>query len=232
MLARSDVDKVWGWTTTAGKLRARRRADMIISGAGLHRGVNVLEIGCGTGIFTEMFARTGSRITAVDISGELLKKAKARLNLYDRVTFLEGPFETSDIEGAFDCVVGSSVLHHLDVDAALAKIYALLKPGGTVAFTEPNMLNPQVFLERKLKFLHKLFSYVSKDETAFFRFKFCKALKAAGFTGITILPFDWLHPRTPRFLVKTLLSLGNCLEKIPLVKELSGSLYICARRPA
>ncbi len=51
---------------------------MIISGADLKPGLRVLEIGCGTGLFTEMFARTGAHLVAVDISGELLEFAHGR----------------------------------------------------------------------------------------------------------------------------------------------------------
>src|ERR1700676_2425705 len=77
-LAVHDTEVVWGWGTPAGRIRARRRADLIIAGAALSPGKRVLEIGCGTGMFTEMFAASGATIIAVDISPELLKKARAR----------------------------------------------------------------------------------------------------------------------------------------------------------
>ncbi len=77
-LVQSDPEKVWGWGTPAGQLRAIRRAEMIIYGAELKSGMRVLEIGCGTGLFTEMFARTGAHLVAVDISGELLEFAHGR----------------------------------------------------------------------------------------------------------------------------------------------------------
>ena len=86
-LVQSDPEKVWGWGAPAGKLRAIRRAEMIISGAELKPGLRALEIGCGTGLFTEMFARAGAHLVAVDISGELLKFAHARGLTLDRVQF-------------------------------------------------------------------------------------------------------------------------------------------------
>ncbi len=58
-LVQSDPEKVWGWGTPAGHLRAIRRSEMIISGADLRPGLHALEIGCGTGLFTEMFALFG-----------------------------------------------------------------------------------------------------------------------------------------------------------------------------
>jgi predicted TPR repeat methyltransferase len=48
----------------------------------------VLEIDCGTGMFTRMFAPTGARIVAVDISGDILAKARERGLPADRLRFL------------------------------------------------------------------------------------------------------------------------------------------------
>lgn len=230
MLAAGDTEAIWGWTTPAGLSRARRRAAMIIDGAGLAPGVRALEIGCGTGLFTEFFAGTGAHIVAVDISQELLEHARRRNLAGDAVRFVCGRFEECDLPGPFDAIVGSSVLHHLDVQRSVARIFELLRPGGTMAFVEPNMLNPQVFLERRLCRL-PIFSYVSPDETAFVRWTLAALLERAGFTGVTIRPHDWLHPATPAPLIGAVRALGAALEWAPLVREFSGSHLILARRP-
>jgi len=229
-LAEQQTEKVWGWDTPAGRLRAQRRAQLIMDGAQLERGRRALEIGCGTGLFTKMFAASGADIVAVDISGELLEKARERNLPPDQVKFLEKRFEDCDLEGPFDAVVGSSVLHHLDVDAALPQILRLLKPGGYLSFAEPNMLNPQVYLERKFHYL-PAFSYTSPDETAFVRWKFAAQLRQIGFESVSITPFDWLHPVTPKALIGPARKIGKLIERAPVVREFSGSLYIKARRP-
>lgn len=229
-LATHDTESVWGWGTPAGQVRAKRRADLIIAGAALSPGKRVLEIGCGTGMFTEMFAATGATIMAVDISPELLKKARTRGLPAGQVTFCERRFEECDVEGRFDAVIGSSVLHHLEIGPAIGRIKELLKPGGRISFAEPNMLNPQVFLERKFHYL-PIFSYTSPDETAFIRWQLARQLRETGFVGITIQPFDWLHPSTPKSFIETVSALGRLIESVPLLQEFSGSLYIGARLP-
>ena len=229
-LAAHDTETVWGWGTPAGRIRARRRADSIIAGAALSPGKRVLEIGCGTGMFTEMFAATGATIVAVDISPELLEKARSRRLPAGQVTFCERRFEECDVEGQFDAVIGSSVLHHLEIESAIRRIKDLLKPGGKLSFAEPNMLNPQVFLERR--FQHwSMFSYTSPDETAFVRWQLARQLREAGFEEISIRPFDWLHPSTPKSFIKTVSALGRLLESVPLIQEFSGSLTITAKLP-
>ena len=49
-----------------------------------------------------------------------------------------------------------------------------------MSFAEPNMLNPQVYLERRFHYL-PMFAYTSPDETAFVRWKLAAKLRKAGF---------------------------------------------------
>ena len=229
-LASHDPERIWGWSTPAGQLRARRRAQLITKAAHLGPGLKVLEIGCGTGFFTELFVQSGCHILAVDISADLLTLAQKRNIPSSSVTFMQMPFEhIPDLE-SFDAVIGSSILHHLDIHQACAKILALLKPGGKIAFAEPNLFNPQVYLERR--FSHwPVFSYTSPDETAFKRGRLANVLQKTGFINIEIKPFDWLHPSTPSKLIPLISSIGRILERVPFLRELSGSLIISGNKP-
>jgi 2-polyprenyl-3-methyl-5-hydroxy-6-metoxy-1,4-benzoquinol methylase len=226
-LLQGDPELIWGWGTPAGRLRAQRRAQLILEGAGAGRGSRILEIGCGTGMFTEMFARSGADITAVDLSPELLEVARGRGLPSSQVRFVEKNFEDSMLDGPFDAVIGSSVLHHLDLDKAWPRIHELLKPGGRLSFAEPNMLNPQVFAERNFR---RFFPQVSPDETAFVRTTLRSTLYRIGFVDIAIKPFDWLHPAAPPVLIPLISSLGDMLERVWPLREFAGSLWIRARR--
>jgi len=227
-LAENQTESLWGWGTPAGKQRAKRRANLIAQGANLSSKSCVLEVGCGSGMFTEMFADSGAQILAVDISSNLLEKAKKRGLPTNQVQFLERRFEECALDGPFDAVIGSSVLHHLDLNLAFPMIFKLLKPGGVMSFAEPNLLNPQIFLERRFR---QWFPFVSVDETAFIPWRLRHDLIKAGFDNITITPFDWLHPATPIKLIKYIKTIGLFLEKTPFFKNFSGSLYIKALRP-
>lgn len=230
-LARSEPESIWGWGTPAGQVRATRRADLIIGGAALGPGKRALEIGCGTGNFTEKFARSGARIVAVDISPDLLEKARARCLPESQVRFLAKPFEQCDVDGPFDAVIGSSILHHLDMPPAMAKILALLKPGGVMCFAEPNMLNPQIMIQKNIPWIRERLGD-SPDETAFFRWPLRRLLLGTGFENVSITPFDWLHPATPERMIGAVGAMGRILEKTPVLREFAGSLLIRASRPA
>ena len=227
-LAAGDTEEIWGWGTPAGLLRADRRAELIMKGAALGPGQKAVEIGCGTGLFTEHFASCGATIIAVDLSLELLAIARNR-HLPPTVQFVEKNFEDCEVDGPFDAVIGSSVLHHLDQGRAFAKIFRLLKPGGRLSFAEPNMRNPQIWMERHFR---QFFPQVSPDETAFVRSKLRKNLQSHGFVSVEIEPFDWLHPATPAGMIPLVQWIGKGLESTWPLSAFAGSLIIHARKPA
>jgi 2-polyprenyl-3-methyl-5-hydroxy-6-metoxy-1,4-benzoquinol methylase len=228
-LSAGDTESIWGWGTPAGKVRAQRRGQLVAQGARLQPNMRVMEIGCGTGLFTEIFCSYGAHITAVDISPDLLDIARKRKIPGEVVTFKKARFEEWPKDDQFEAMIGSSILHHLEIDQALSTMYALLKPGGRISFAEPNMMNPQVFAERKFR---RFFPNTSPDETAFIRWRLRKQLDLAGFEDIRITPFDWLHPATPRPMIGFVSVLGKFLERIPGVREFSGSLLISATKLA
>ena len=191
--------------------------------------MRVLEIGCGTGLFTAELAATGQHITAIDISPELLVQARKRVAAGNVVFAVENAYATSFPDACFDAIVGSSSLHHLDVMKALREFHRLLKPGGRLMFTEPNMLTPQIALQKNIPWLKKR-AGDSPDETAFVRFTLHKKLCQAGFSNITISPFDFVHPAIPQSALALSVPLLNSLERCPLIREIAGSLIIrCLR---
>ena len=104
-----------------------------------------------------------------------------------------------------------------------------IKPKGKLIFAEPNMLNPQLLVQKNIPFIKKMLGD-TPDETAFVRFSLKKKLKKYGFKNIQIKPFDFLHPFIPESLIKPVLAVQNIVEKIPVIKEISGSLIIYAEK--
>ncbi|MBI4778664.1 methyltransferase domain-containing protein [Candidatus Desantisbacteria bacterium] len=223
---------VWGESTLAGRQRIKRRSDLIINGCGIAPGMRVLEIGCGTGLYSRMFAQTKAQIFATDISWELMTHAAKEgekndgqngQNILCQAEKL--PFK----DMSFDAVVGNAVLHHLDLPLALQEIKRVLIHKGRFAFTEPNMLNPQNILIKNIKFIGRLVGE-SPDETAFFSWRILRQLKDAGFCKPAAIPFDFLHPVVPDRLVGVVSLLGSLLERLPIVNNMAGSLLVTGSR--
>jgi ubiquinone/menaquinone biosynthesis C-methylase UbiE len=99
---------------------------------------NCLEIGCGTGKNTVWFIEKADRITAVDLSEEMLAKAKEKISS-EKVIFVQADI-TSDwtfTDQLYDLVSFSLVLEHInDLDHIFAKTTNVLQPGGYVYIGE------------------------------------------------------------------------------------------------
>lgn len=223
------AEEIWNWDSPAGRRRAERRAAFFVEHAQLRPGRRALELGCGTGVFLERTARSGAAILGIDLSVDLLAKARQRLAALDNVGLARGDVHRlPHRDGTFDAVYGSSILHHLDVEAALAEALRVLRPGGRIAFTEPNILNPQV----AWMFVVGPRGYfgLSPDEMAFSRFRARGILRRLGYAEVTIRTFDFLHPSVPAPWIERVSRLGDAVEALPGIREIAGSLLIHARK--
>ncbi|MFA7231836.1 MAG: class I SAM-dependent methyltransferase [Victivallaceae bacterium] len=227
-LSEHGAGDIWNWTSPAGKLRWRRRVKMLT--AQIVPEMKVLELGCGTGFFTREIAATGASVTAIDISPELLAEARRQVAAENVIFMQENGYAMSFADASFDWVIGSSVLHHLDMDKALKEIFRVLVPGGGICFTEPNMLNPQIALQKNIPWLKRKLGD-SPDETAFFAWRLKKQLCEHGFEEISVTPFDFMHPALPGKLITLFHPLCNLAEKLPLISAIAGSLFIKCVKP-
>lgn len=101
------------------------------------------DLGCGSGMLTCEIASRAAEVTAIDGSDAMI--AIARKNTAERgfrnVTFRQARLpiaDTSDLPAA-ELVISSSVIEYLDsVEAALAFVRSLMKPGAMLFFSMSN----------------------------------------------------------------------------------------------
>ncbi len=110
-------------------------------------GARVLELGCGRAWMTRMLVERfgAAEVVATEVDRVQLEKNLQMTDL-PNVTFVYGGAESIDAEdGSFDVVVMFKSLHHVPValmDAALAEIGRVLRPGGMAWFSEPVYWGP------------------------------------------------------------------------------------------
>jgi len=106
----------------------------------------VLDFGCGPGIFTERLFGMSSNVTGVDISEEFIRLAKTRLG--EDKDFLVVNANLTQLQGRlFDVVVMIDVIHHLENPReTLERVTQTLKPGGLFLIFEPNLLSWPILL--------------------------------------------------------------------------------------
>jgi malonyl-CoA O-methyltransferase len=109
-------------------------------------GLDVLDLGCGTGRHALWLAAAGARVTALDFSPGMLAQAQAKPGA-ERVRFLVHdlheplPFA----EASFDRVVSGLVLEHLqDLEPFFREIGRILRPGARAVLSA---MHPAMFLQ-------------------------------------------------------------------------------------
>jgi SAM-dependent methyltransferase len=115
-------------------------------------GSTVLEYGCGDGANFNFYKSLKCDFYGIDISSEAIKKAGAAATSQG----LQCKYSVADAENTnfesdfFDLVLGSGILHHLDIDKSLAELSRVTKQTGCCVFFEPLGHNPLVNMFRAL----------------------------------------------------------------------------------
>jgi ubiquinone/menaquinone biosynthesis C-methylase UbiE len=115
---------------------SRRLRHRLVATLEVASGQRVLELGCGSGQVTEQLTAAGAMVTAVDALPEMLARARARAPEAD---FVEADITSLELEGSFDRVVLSFVLHNFDAGGrhtVLAQSTERLAPGGAIGILD------------------------------------------------------------------------------------------------
>ena len=166
-------------------------------------GESILELGAGSGLWTRHLAETlrgENPITAAVFNRDLADEAAARHLPNTRVVRVDRsrrlPAES------FDYVVGTAILCHDAYAENLAALYRLLKPGGQLLFFEANYWNPQVFVKTHDPADWTVERATRECQIGMRKFELMKRASHQGFTHVEIVPYDIVHPLTPRSLIR------------------------------
>lgn len=115
--------------------------ERMVAGLSLRRGMDVLDVGCGTGLLEEMDALLGSRVTGIDLTQAMLRVAKGK-SLPGMSGLVQGdadhlPFRDSSFDAAVSCYVPK----YCDTLKLLEEMRRVLRRTGVMAiydFTRPH----------------------------------------------------------------------------------------------
>ena len=110
-------------------------------------GDRILELGCGANSLGWELSARGCDVTAIDISPVAVERFEqsARAEGLDSIRFLAMNAEELEFaDGSFDGIVGTGILHHLDLHRAYAEVARVMAPTGTGVFYEPLGHNPLI----------------------------------------------------------------------------------------
>lgn len=211
------------------EVRMRRRADWFAREMKPGANETVLEIGCGTGEVSFWLAeQTGKQVLGTDLCVPFIEEARVKYplkNLQYEVLDFNKP---EDVKGRkFNYIIGNGILHHLyyHLPQALKTLHDLLADGGKIIFMEPNIYNPYCAVIFNFA---RNWANLEPDEMAFSKSYITGLLKEAGFSRVEVKYKDFLLPGIPEAAIKPSIVIGDMLEKIPVVKMVSQSLFIQA----
>ncbi|MEO6095779.1 MAG: class I SAM-dependent methyltransferase [Fibrobacteria bacterium] len=102
----------------------------------------LLDLGCGTGWTSVLFAQKGYDVVGQDLVPEAIeagRKLKVQHGL-DNLDFVTADYESLAFENEFDVAIFFDCLHHsIDEAKALNSAYRALKPGGICITSEPGL---------------------------------------------------------------------------------------------
>jgi SAM-dependent methyltransferase len=118
----------------------------LVRKAKLKRGCSVLDVGCGQGFFSWLFADLGLKAVGIDISAEAVRSAEKRYGV-SGARFEVGEFSVRP-GGTYDCVFVRSLSAYNTEDfrcdhTATDALLTLLSPGGVLIFDYNTKLSPK-----------------------------------------------------------------------------------------
>lgn len=181
--------------------------------AGFEAGMRVADLGCGSGVFTDLLQRRGYNAVGLDISPKLIGLARSK---YPKLEFLEGDVEQLPFpSGSLDGILLSGLLHHLpDPTRCAGEVLRVLRPGGSFVAFDPNRMNPFMYLYRDRS--SPLYSSVgvTENERPVLAHKIAAVFQGLGFTVGT----DYISDLSYRYLASSklrwLLPAYNALDRV------------------
>ena len=211
----------------------------LVAFADLPSACRMLDAGCGPGLVSEAFLNAGHQVTGVDLSAEMVRRARSRCERFgDRARFEQVSLHDPIPGTPFDAVVSRYVLHHVvDPLGFVSRQVELLRPGGVLLLYDhttdphPDRASHHEGLERDRDATH------TRNLTAG---GLVDVLVAAGLVDLRmveesfVLDFDeWFDrgtPAAPKADVRVRLLAGPAVRGFRAERQPDGSVRIdCAR---
>lgn len=193
---------------------------------------DLLDIGCGTGLFVEKYLRHGGTATGLDISEKMLGKARERCPICE---YIAGNGEALPFrDHSFDAISSLLVFSYVkNPDVMLDEAYRVLRPGGGIAICTlgKKLLTKGIpalyYISEKIKFQHVVMKnfgekYYNEDEMM-------QLFSDAGFVDVKTrwCSFAHIDMIDPLFNIAT--KLEPFVEK--RVPQLAYNIFVSAKKP-
>ncbi len=228
-----------------------RRFREVLAHAALAPGLRVLDVGCGWAYGTHWAREAGCAVSGVDLAHDQLAWARRELPDGAGLGLAQANARALPYRDAtFDRVVSVETMEHVfrpNRAAVYAELARVLRPGGRLALSTPNLESPIEATKRlavrwpalRRRLPSSCFPEASDDPATYHPYRYHHPLPAAELTGgLAAAGFEVLGARrflwVPKTLPDALLGAGRLtertLESLPLVRRLGATLLVWAVR--
>lgn len=216
---------------------------------------NVLEVGCGTGIYTFEMAKYFKNILGLDISGGMLKEARKKIKNQNptsnnvNVTFIGGDAENIPFkDSSFDCVMSINMLEHLDnIHKAVEEMKRVVKTDGKIIISIPNgncKFDTKI-VQMLMKMITPISQRVASDKSISVPYvegglthreiTMDELIKLFAGVGIKVEDkafMGFIPNEIPSGIASNWLldKIEQMLEKIPIIREWAGVIIVCGSK--
>jgi SAM-dependent methyltransferase len=208
----------------------RRHVDELLRVSKLPTEGPVLEVGCGMGNYTFELARRGVVLEGLDLSPVLLERLREYAGDDFSITLHCADVLTppAELVGRFAGVVGFFTLHHLhDLRSSIASMARLLKPGGRLAFVEPNAFNPLYYVQ--IAATPGMSFRGERQLTSMRPGVILPALRSAGLSDDYVYPYGFFPPQIANLAAGR--RVERALERVSPLRAVSAFQIFGGRRP-
>jgi predicted TPR repeat methyltransferase len=124
-------------------------------------GLDVIDLGCGTGLVGKLFRGVAGRLTGIDVSPGMIEQAKRR-QVYDQLVLDDVVNYLQARKDACDLVLGADVFIYIgDLAAVFQAVAQLLRPGGLFAFSLEATTQGEYVLQANRRYAQSL-AYIQR----------------------------------------------------------------------
>jgi len=186
-----------------------------------------LEIGPGDAVWTDLIIPHTEKITLLDQSEEMLKRAKKRFPENNKISYVHSDIERFSSDAKFDLICGIRCFEYFeDKPAVVKKFYDLLNDGGKLVIVTKNPEHSRT-KETQKKDLHK--GQISKEEMI-------SLLKQTGFkvetnlSAVSRIKTKYALGRTVSKLLHNIHVATNGVITLPFINNAFTESYIYVAR--
>jgi ubiquinone/menaquinone biosynthesis C-methylase UbiE len=226
--AESDEYDVFTPQTNEALIAAFKRS------SGLPGGARVADLGCGSGVFTELLRQRGYQSIGLDISPKLVALGRRK---YPDLELIEGDAENLPFQDAsLDGVLLSGLLHHFpDPRRVAGEVRRVLKTGGRFVAFDPNRMNPFMWLYRDHASPFYSSVGVTENERPVLAWQVAEVFRKEGFRVqtdyIAGIAYRYVASRRTRALLPLYDFIDNVLFNLAIMQPLRPFVLTSGEKP-